>query len=120
MYTGLIFVIELFWYPVCIQLSVLFLTDVQCNDTFLAFLDMNTRQSPVNTVKASARQLVTMELLQTEKNYVGILSTILKVGVFHFFPIRLYKKVKHTAVVIETYHVQNYMYQYLMNCSCKK
>ncbi len=47
----------------------------------LPVLDMNTRQSPVNTVKASARQLTTMELLQTEKNYVGILSTILKVMV---------------------------------------
>ena len=40
--------------------------------------DLKDKQSP-STSKASARQLIAMELLQTEKNYVGILNTILKV-----------------------------------------
>ena len=45
------------------------------------FTDLKDKQSP-STVKASARQLIAMELLQTEKNYVGILNTILKVNWF--------------------------------------
>ena len=39
----------------------------------------NTTPSSLALSKMSPRQLTVMELLQTEKNYVGILHTILKV-----------------------------------------
>ena len=50
----------------------------QREQVFNVVSDIKEKTSPVSA-KASARQLIAMELLQTEKNYVGILNTILKV-----------------------------------------
>ncbi len=44
-----------------------------------SFPDLKDKQKSPNVPTASARQLIAMELLQTEKNYVGIINTILKV-----------------------------------------
>lgn len=58
-----------------------------CNRNIVSSIVMIGDGTPSGTITPlatpnpppSARQQVTMELLQTEKNYVGILSTILKV-----------------------------------------
>lgn len=42
--------------------------------------------TPISSKSITARQQVAMELLQTEKNYVGILTTILKVRQFNRSP----------------------------------
>ena len=54
------------------------------NLTFVSESKLENNENHVianNVVKPSARQLVVKELLQTEINYVGILSTILNVSI---------------------------------------
>lgn len=56
---------------------------------YFCFLEVTVRENPVcspipapcpqKEVKLTGRQQTIMELYQTEKNYVGILQTILKV-----------------------------------------
>ena len=50
------------------------------NAIFILLLDAASPVASVPTGKVTARKQVAMELLQTETNYVGILSTILKVS----------------------------------------